>query len=357
MKEQRVRSVLERMDALGLSQILVTDPVSILYLTGIWIDAEERLVALYLRRDGTACLFVNAMFHVPANPGVEVVRFADTDPYLDLLARRINPEAVLGVDKNLLTRYFLPLLNRHCAAGYTDGSVCVDGARAVKDAEEQEAMCRISQINDQAMARFRELLKPGVTERAVANQMREIYQELGADDQAFPPSVCFGANAARGHYRCGDVPLQEGACILMDVGCRKDGYCADMTRTFFCGSVSPEHRRIYQLVLQANEAAEAMIRPGVPLRDLEAAARNVIEAGGYGRYFTHRLGHFIGLSVHDAGDVSSASEAVAQPGNVFSIEPGIYLDGDVGVRIEDLVLVTEDGCRILNRYPKELQII
>ena len=138
MKEQRVRSVLERMDALGLSQILVTDPVSILYLTGIWIDAEERLVALYLRRDGTACLFVNAMFHVPANPGVEVVRFADTDPYLDLLAQRIDPEAVLGVDKNLLTRYFLPLLNRHCAAGYTDGSVCVDGARAVKDAEEQE---------------------------------------------------------------------------------------------------------------------------------------------------------------------------------------------------------------------------
>lgn len=198
MKEQRVRSVLERMDALGLSQILVTDPVSILYLTGIWIDAEERLVALYLRRDGTACLFVNAMFHVPANPGVEVVRFADTDPYLDLLAQRIDPEAVLGVDKNLLTRYFLPLLNRHCAAGYTDGSVCVDGARAVKDAEEQEAMCRISQINDQAMARFRELLKPGVTERAVANQMREIYQELGADDQAFPPSVCFGANAAGG---------------------------------------------------------------------------------------------------------------------------------------------------------------
>ena len=218
-------------------------------------------------------------------------------------------------------------------------------------------MCRVSQINDQAMERFRALLKPGVTERAVANRMREIYQELGADDLAFPPSVCFGANAARGHYRCGDVPLREGDCILMDVGCRKDGYCADMTRTFFCGSATEEHRRIYQLVRQANEAAEAMIRPGVPLRELDAAARKIISDGGYGKCFTHRLGHFIGLSVHDDGDVSSAAQAVALPGNVFSIEPGIYLDGDVGVRIEDLVLVTEDGCRILNRYPKELQVI
>lgn len=357
MKEHRLQAVYAHMDAAGLTQILVTDPVSILYLTGIWIDAEERLVALYLHRNGTACLFVNAMFHVPADAGVEVVRFTDTDPYLDLVANRVDASAVLGVDKNLLTRYFLPLLNRQCAVGYADGSGCVDSARAVKDPEEQEAMRRVSQINDQAMARFRSLLKPGITERAVANQMREIYQELGADDLAFPPSVCFGANAARGHYRCGDVPLREGDCILMDVGCRKDGYCADMARTFFCGSVSPEHRRIYELVLQANEAAEAMIRPGVPLKDLDAKARSVIAAGGYGPQFTHRLGHFIGLSVHDYGDVSSASEAVAQPGNIFSIEPGIYLDGDVGVRVEDLVLVTEDGCQILNRYPKTLEIV
>ena len=197
-----------------------------------------------------------------------------------------------------------------------------------------------------------------MTEREVSNQIKEIYQRLGADDLSFPPSVCFGANAAIGHYRCGDVALKRGDCILLDVGCRKDSYCADMTRTFFCGEVSDEeHRRVYELVLQANRAAEAVIKPGVRFCDIDAAARNVIEDAGYGDKFTHRLGHFIGIEVHDFGDVSGANQETARPGNIFSIEPGIYLEGNVGVRIEDLVLVTGDGCEILNSYSKELEIV
>ena len=170
--------------------------------------------------------------------------------------------------------------------------------------------------------------------------------------------MCFGANAAVGHYRCGDVELKRGDCILMDVGCKKDNYCADMTRTFFCGETENEEaERIYNLVLKANRAAEAMIKPGVRFCDIDKAARSVIEEAGYGEAFTHRLGHFIGLEVHDFGDVSSVNQDTAQVGNIFSIEPGIYIEAKYGVRIEDLVLVTEDGHEILNSYSKKLEIV
>lgn len=358
MKQNRLDTVLSRMKERGIEQILVTDEPSIFYLTGVWVEAEERFLALYLNVNGNHRFFVNQMFSVPENLGIEVIRFTDTDPYLELLDQLIQKDKPLGVDKDMRLRYFLPLMGMGCASAYVDSSIYLDEARAVKDHEEIQAMRKASEINDRAMAEFKQLLREGVMERDVSNRLKEIYQSLGADDLSFPPSVCFGANAAIGHYRSGDVPLKRGDCILMDVGCKKDRYCGDMTRTFFCGEVPDEEsRKVYQLVLQANLAAEEIIRPGIPLCDIDRAARQVIQEGGYGHYFTHRLGHFIGLQVHDFGDVSSASTQEAKVGNIFSIEPGIYLPGKMGVRIEDLVLVTEDGCEILNSYSKELQIV
>ena len=143
----------------------------------------------------------------------------------------------------------------------------------------------------------------------------------------------------------------------MDAGCTCEGYCSDMTRTWFYRTVTPRQRQVYQVVRQANEAAEAAVGPGMPLRELDRIARDLITDAGFGPFFTHRLGHFIGLEDHDFGDVSAAAEDAAAPGNIFSIEPGVYLEGEFGVRIEDLVLVTEEGCEILNRLPKDLEII
>ena len=150
--------------------------------------------------------------------------------------------------------------------------------------------------------------------------------------------------------------LKEGDCVLFDMGCVKDRYCSDMTRTWFCGQPTEKQVAVHDLVRRANEAAEALIKPGVRLCDLDAAARDLIAEAGYGEYFNHRLGHFIGQTDHEKGDVSSANTAVAKPGMIFSIEPGIYLPGEFGVRVEDLVLVTEDGCEVLNHYPHELRV-
>ncbi len=357
MKQNRVEAVLANLERMGLNQMLVTDPISIFYLTGRLIKPLERFYALYLNRNGSHKIFINLLETVPEDLGVEKVRFSDTDPYLDLVSRAVDPKEPLGVDKNMAARFLLPLMERQAATGYRNASLALDLARSVKDAQEITLMRRASQINDQAMERFKTLVHTGVTERDVAEQMKKIYQELGAEDFSFEPLVAFGANAASGHHYPDGTKLSPGDCVLFDVGCTYQGYCSDMTRTYFYQSVTPRQKIIYEIVKEANFQAELAVRPGTPLKRLDAIARDVITQAGYGPRFTHRLGHFIGLETHDFGDVSAASEELAAPGNIFSIEPGIYLEGEMGVRIEDLVLVTETGCEVLNQRSKELEII
>lgn len=358
MNTQRLQKILARLEEQNLTQMIICDPMAINYLTGRMIDPGERLYALYINVSGGHRIFINNLFTVPEDLGVEKVRFSDTDDYLGLLSDCLVSGQAVGVDKNFPARFLLPVMERSGAGPFTVSSICVDEVRACKDEEERAVMRTASQINDQAMARFRQLIRPGVSELEVANQMLDIYRELGADGCSFSPLVAFGPNAAKGHHLPDDTVLKEGDCVLFDVGCEYKGYCSDMTRTFFYKTApSEKHRQVYELVKQAGDAAKAMLKPGVPLCQVDAAARSVIEAAGYGPNFTHRLGHFIGQEVHEYGDVSSANQNVTQVGNVFSIEPGIYLDDEMGVRIEDLVLITEDGCEILNSYSRELTVV
>lgn len=358
MSSQRIQTVLDNLAAQGLSQLLVCDPRSIQYLTGAYVEPGERFLGLLLRAgEARPTLFLNELFTAPADIEVEVVSFNDTGDPLALLAERCDADAALGCDKNLPARFLIPMMERKIAARFVLASDAVDDARAIKDDEERELMRAASVANDAGMARFRELAHEGVTEQGVASQLEDIYRELGASGHSFSPIVSFGANAADPHHEPDATPLKRGDVMLFDVGCRKDEYCADMTRTFFFGEPDDEQRRVYEIVRQANEAGKAAVHPGARFCDIDAAARKVIEDAGYGPYFTHRLGHQIGLDVHEPGDVSSANEAQVQQGMCFSIEPGIYLPGRFGVRIEDLVIVTEDGCEVLNSYPRDLETL
>ena len=357
MKQNRVEAVLKQMGNMGLSQMLLTDPMAIYYLTGLKIQPLERFYGLYLNRNGGHRIFINLLESVPEDLGVEKVRYSDTDPILDLVTATVNSREPLGMDKTMTARFLLPLLHAKAAADFVDASAAVDQARAVKDPQERELMRRASRINDEALTALEGLVQEGVSELELAESLKNIYRDLGSDGLSFPPLVAFGANAASGHHWPDETRLKPGDCVLVDAGCTYGGYCSDMTRTFFYQSVTERQRQVYDLVRRANEQAEAAVRPGVPLRELDGIARSLITEGGFGPNFTHRLGHFIGLEDHEAGDVSAASPDAAMPGNVFSIEPGIYLEGEMGVRIEDLVLVTEDGCEILNHMSKELEIL
>ncbi len=357
MKEQRISRVLAELEKLGLSQMLIVDPMSIYYLTDVYVLPFERFYGLYINRGGRVVMFLNKLFTIPEGVDAEKVWYSDTDPVMDYVAEYIDPAQTLGVDKDIKARFLLPLMEKKAAAGFVNSSLAVDLTRGIKDAGEQEKMRVASHINDLAMEKFKGLIHEGVTEKEVADQMLKIYLDLGADGYSFPPIVSFGANAADPHHEPDDTVIREGDCVLFDVGCIKDGYCSDMTRTFYYKYASDLCREIYELVRKANESAEEKIRPGVEICELDNTARGIISEKGYGEYFNHRLGHFIGLSEHEFGDVSFTNDWPAQAGMIFSIEPGIYLPGDTGVRIEDLVMVTEDGVERLNVYPKQLQII
>lgn len=357
MNQNRAERILKALKEMGLGQMLIVDPMSIYYLTGVQVTPCERFYGLYLREDGKHVYFLNRLFLVPEDTGTEQVWYSDTDPVMEIVAGYLDHAQALGVDRELKAGFLLPLMEQKAARRFVDASAVLDAARAVKDAEEQEKMRRSSRINDLAMEEFKKLIREGITEREAASKMLAIYRSLGAEAFSFEPLAAFGANAADPHHEPDDTVLKPGDAVLFDVGCIKDGYCSDMTRTFFYRRVSDAHRRIYDTVRRANEAAIARIRPGVPLCELDDMARTLIAEEGYGPYFTHRLGHFIGLGEHEHGDVSSVNRQKAEPGMIFSIEPGIYLPGDTGVRIEDLVLVTEDGCEVLNHYSKELTII
>lgn len=302
-------------------------------------------------------MLINRLFTVPEDLGVEKIWFSDTDDSIHLLNDCVDHTTALGVDKNLPARFLLPLVDLHSATKYVLASKCVGQVRACKDTEERDLMRKASQINDHAMAEFAKNIHAGITEIQLTESMEKIYRSFGAEGYSFEPLVAFGKNAAEGHHAPDHTPLKDGDCIILDVGCKKDGYCSDMTRTFFFHSIPEHSKQIYNTVLKANEAAEAMIKPGVKFCEIDRTARSIIEKAGYGKEFTHRLGHSIGIEVHEVGDVSCANENEVQPGMTFSIEPGIYVEGEVGVRIEDLVLVTETGCEILNHYSKEIKVV
>ena len=357
MKKERVKKVLEEMENQGIDQLLVTDPTSIYYLTGHFENPWERFWAFYVNRDGSYRVIANRLFSLTEIDDADILWYSDGESAVEKFRPLVDGAQTLSVDGTMAAKFLLEMMEKKVAAGYRDGSEVMKRVRACKDSHEQEKMADVSEINDAAMAEFQKLIREGVTELDIADAMLKIYKSLGADGYSFEPLIAFGANAALGHHAPDKTVLKKGDCLLFDVGCKKDGYCADMTRTFFFGEPDEESRKVYETVLAAQKAAEAVIRPGIALKEVDKVARDIITEAGYGAYFTHRLGHFIGYDVHEAGDVSPTSDIIARPGMVFSIEPGVYLPGKVGVRIEDLVIVTEDGVRILNHYPKELQVI
>ena len=259
-------------------------------------------------------LFLNKLFPVPEAP-YEQVWFSDTDDYLAILADAVDGEKDMGVDKDWPARFLLPLMAHNPSCRYVLASDCVDDARACKDAVERDLMREASRINDVVMERAAAYMKEGMTEREVADYIVAQYAAEGCDSTAFLPIVSYGAHAADPHHEADQTRLKAGDCIVIDMGCRKNRYCSDMTRTFFCRTADPKYAAIHDLVREANELAESMLRPGVPLCDLDKAARDHIAAAGYGEYFTHRLGHFIGQTEHEKGDVSATNAAGGQAGH------------------------------------------
>lgn len=229
--------------------------------------------------------------------------------------------------------------------------------RASKSAEEIASMIKAQRISEAALEETLHIIKPGMTEREVAAEL--VYRMLrhGSEGNSFDPIVVTGAKTSMPHGVPGDEVIKSGDFITMDFGSLKDGYCSDMTRTVAVGSASEEMKNVYSVVLEAQLAGIAAARAGVPGKVIDGAARAVIEKAGYGEHFGHGFGHSLGLDIHEAPNANPRGETPMPEGAVVSAEPGIYLPGRFGVRIEDVMVLHNDGAEVITKAPKELIIL
>jgi len=228
------------------------------------------------------------------------------------------------------------------------------GLRRIKDDEEIRRIRAACALADRAFEQFLTLLRPGKTEKQVAAELEFWAKVQGAEKEAFDTIVASGVRSALPHGRASEKPLAAGEFVTLDFGVRLDGYHSDLTRTVFLGEPTDRHREVYQAVLDAQATAVGAIRAGVSGKAVDAAARELLAARGLGDAFKHGLGHGLGLMVHDHPALSPREELTLQAGMVLTVEPGVYLEGWGGVRIEDDVVVTESGCEVLTHAPKEL---
>lgn len=358
MDKQKTKHILDAMQAQGLTQMILSDPIAIFYLTGKKFSPGERLLALYLNTNGKHCLVINELFPQEEDLGLPLVWYNDIQDGVAVLAEQIDHTAPIGIDKTWPAGFLLRLQALSAATAYVNGSLIVDQVRMIKDAGEQEKMRSSSLLNDAVMKDLIPWVVRGLTEKELEGKAISLYAEHGAEGVSFTPITAYGKNAADPHHGNDSSRGKRGDCVVLDIGGMKDHYASDMTRTVFIGEASPRAREIYNIVLEANLRGIAAAKPGARMCDVDLACRNYITEMGYGRYFTHRTGHSIGLEDHEYGDVSSVNEAVIRPGQCFSVEPGIYIPEEgIGVRIEDLVLITETGCEVLNHFPKDLIVV
>jgi len=227
--------------------------------------------------------------------------------------------------------------------------------RAVKDAQELRMIRRALALQEQAFHQLLDQIRPGMSESEVATLLEYNMRWIGAEGVSFPTIVAIGANGSRPHHRPGKTRVKANTPILIDCGAKAGGYCSDLTRVVAINGFSQRLTELYRVVLEAQQAGIDAIKPGVPLKDVDAAARRVIEEAGYGEYFGHGLGHGIGLEIHEEPTLSRRSEGELREGHVVTVEPGVYLPSVGGIRIEDDVLVTAKGRRKLSTLPTDLE--
>jgi Xaa-Pro dipeptidase len=237
---------------------------------------------------------------------------------------------------------------------FVDGEPLLSRLRIVKDDEEIKAMRRAAEVNEATFRQVMAQIRPGVTEVALATAWQKAALDANGEELPEAPIVASGPNAASPHTTATSRRIERGDLVIIDGFLRSQGYYSDITRTYAVGEIDEELELIHSLVQEANAAGREIIKPGIKAQEVDRVARQVIEKAGYGEYFIHRTGHGLGLEIHEPPYMVEGNELTLQPGMSFTVEPGIYLPGRGGVRIEDNVLVTEDGCESLTTLPREL---
>lgn len=360
--ESRCRRVQQTMGEHDLDLLLVVPSADLLYLTGLNRPQSERLTLLVVPQDGPLRLVLPGFERALAEPLAsffELITWEETEDPMDRFASLVPDEGrglKIGVANKMFVHFLHRLQRAAPGAEFVPGGPAIDPMRVKKEPWEIEQLAAAGAAADRVFAALLKEPLVGMTEAEVKARIITLLTELG-HDAAGGAIVGAGANGASPHHHVGPRELAQGDGVVIDFGGMVRGYWSDMTRTVHIGDPSPEFQQVYDVVRAANQAAFETVRPGVAAEEIDRAARDVISQAGFKETFLHRTGHGIGLEIHEPPYIVGGSTTVLEEGMTFSIEPGIYLRGRFGVRIEDIVAVTSDGARRFNHSPHELQTV
>jgi Xaa-Pro dipeptidase len=347
----------------GYDAVAVVPGPNFRYLTGIDFHLLERPLVLFVPKDGDPVILIPYL-ELPkwdeAGIHANVFAWKDAEGYeqaFQSAIRALGMGAKIGVE-GLRMRVLESFLIDEYGGGHVSlaDEVFVD-LRIIKSPEEIEQHRQAVHISEVALAKTVANLKLGMTERDIAKMIAHYHSEGGGQGEAFGALVLFGPRSALPHGIPGDTPLKKGDTLLIDFGTTYEGYVSDLTRTFFIGEPSDQAQALYEAVNAANEAGRVAVKPGVTAEDVDLAAAQKLKDAGFADYILHRTGHGIGTDVHEDPSISEGNQRKLAEGMVFTIEPGLYIDGEIGIRIEDNVVVTADGCESLSTYSRELTVL
>ena len=350
---KRLTAACSGIEALGADAVLISKPENVVYLSGIKstncfliLTPEESYILTDFR-------YIEAAENNQA--GLYPVMLDRGKSLFDVIkSMKIR---ALAVEEEDITYHFFKELSSKFKGKICSASHLVEDLRIIKDDYEKECLRRAEEIGDIAFSHICSILKEGMTEKEVALELEYCMRKNGAEGLSFDTIAVSGVRSSMPHGGPTDKKIEYGDFLTMDYGCMYRGYCSDMTRTVAIGEATKEMRRIYDIVRKAQQKALEAVSPGKTASDIDRIARNIIKYEGYGNHFGHGTGHGVGLEIHEAPTVNTTGKTLLKPGMAVTVEPGIYLPGEFGVRIEDLALVTETGYEVLSHSDKDLIII
>lgn len=345
----------------SIDAVLVCPSEELNFLMGFTPGMCERFQAMFFKQDGGMFYFSNLLYAGEVNNGfkgkVKIYSWFDGDVMVDKIAEAFKAEGISGtIGVNSTAQAFnIIAIAEKTGLKFVNAKPLLEEMRIVKNEEELECLRVAAQIADKAYEEVVKFIKPGIKEADIADFLISSMTKHGGG-----PGFCIvasGENSSYPHYHGKERVITEQDVIILDFGCTYKGLCSDTSRTVFVGGVTDEQRKVYELVRKSNEAGEAAATLGAFIPDIDKASRDIIDAAGYGDTFVNRLGHGIGFMVHEAPDIKSSNPRKLEKGMCFSVEPGIYIAGRFGMRVEDIVIISDKGTEILNKTTHDLVIL
>jgi Xaa-Pro dipeptidase len=359
---ERIQKVSSWMKDSDIQLCFITNPDNVFYFSGFLSEPHERLLAVAIFQEQEPFLICPGMEKEDAKRAGwsgEIIGHSDIDRPWELIQKAISNRNIsinkVAIEKeHMNVERYEAITSLFPQASFVSAEDKVRTLRLVKDEAELKVLREACALADYAIEIGVQEIKEGKTELDILAAIEYALKKKGVNEMSFSTMVLTGANAASPHGTPGLTKVKKGDLVLFDLGVVVDGYCSDITRTVAYGEISDKQREIYETVLKAQLAALDASKPGKTCAEVDLTARNIIREAGYGDYFPHRLGHGLGISVHEFPSLTETNNLLLQEGMVYTIEPGIYVPNVAGVRIEDDVYVTQDGIEILTKFPKEL---